>query len=147
MKKKLSYSGRDLLLPIAGATLIAFQETGLTGLVFEDEESVRSLIQLEDELQITDADGSRTLPGTKPGTGFWRADLERLNYLLGCRLTAAVARQDGCLSIEFATGERLEIKSTTGYEAWHFRCPAPNTTSSQHPISVHGDHGRLIVFS
>ncbi|KAA0135894.1 hypothetical protein FYZ48_17345 [Gimesia chilikensis] len=92
--KTLSYSGRDLLLPLAGDTRIAFQETGLTGLVFADEEAVRSLIEFEDELQITDVDGSRTLRGTKPGAGYWRADLERLDYLLGYRLTSAVARHD-----------------------------------------------------
>lgn len=145
--KKICYHGRDLILPLAGDTLIAFQQTGLTGLIFEDQDSVRSLIQLEDELRVTDANGSRTLRGTKPGTGFWRADLERLDYLLGCRLKAAVARHDGCLSLEFETGERLEVESTTGYEAWHFQCPAPNTTSRQSLISVHGDHGSLIVFS
>ncbi|QGQ23755.1 hypothetical protein F1728_14145 [Gimesia benthica] len=145
--KTLSYSGRDLLLPLAGDTLIAFQETGLTGLVFADEEAVRSLIEFEDELQITDIDGSRTLRGTKPGAGFWRSDLERLDYLLGYRLTSAVARNDGCLTLEFETGVRLEVQSTTGYEAWHFQCPLSQTSTKQHPISVYGDHGKLIISS
>ncbi|WP_417386750.1 DUF6188 family protein [Gimesia sp.] len=145
--KRITSSGRNLLLPIAGDTLIAFQETGLTGLIFEDEESVRSLIQFEDELQISDANGSRTLCGTKPGAGFWRADLNRLNYLLGFRLTSAVAQPDGCLILEFETGTRLEVQSTTGYEAWHFQCPVSQSSTKQQLISVHGDHGRLIVFS
>ncbi|QDT24671.1 DUF6188 family protein [Gimesia chilikensis] len=145
--KTLSYSGRNLLLPLAGDTLIAFQETGLTGLVFADEEAVRSLIEFEDELQITDVDGSRTLRGTKPGAGFWRADLERLDYLLGYRLMSAIARHDGCLTLEFETGARLEVQSTTGYEAWHFQCPLPQTSTKQHPISVYGDHGKLIISS
>ncbi|QDT88346.1 DUF6188 family protein [Gimesia chilikensis] len=145
--KTLSYSGRNLLLPLAGDTLIAFQETGLTGMVFEDTESVRSLIQFEDELQITDLYGSRTLHGTKPGDGFWHAELERLNYLIGFRLASAVARNDGCLTLEFETGVRLEVQSTTGYEAWHFQCPLPQTSTKQHPISVYGDHGKLIISS
>ncbi|MEQ9071287.1 MAG: DUF6188 family protein [Gimesia chilikensis] len=145
--KTLSYSGRNLLLPLAGDTLIAFQETGLTGLVFADEEAVRSLIEFEDELQITDVDGSRTLRGTKPGAGFWRADLERLDYLLGYRLMSAIARHDGCLTLEFETGVHLEVQSTTGYEAWHFQCPLPQTSTKLHPISVYGDHGKLIISS
>lgn len=145
--KTLSYSGRNLLLPLAGDTLIAFQETGLTGMVFEDTESVRSLIQFEDELQITDLYGSRTLHGTKPGDGFWHAELERLNYLIGFRLASAVARNDGCLTLEFETGVRLEVQSTTGYEAWHFQCPLPQTSTKQHPISVYGDHGKRIISS
>ena len=145
--KTLSYSGRDLLLPLAGDMLVAFQKTGLTGLVFEDNESVRSLIQFEDELQITDLYGSRTLRGTKPGAGFWRADLERLDYLLGYRLMSAVARHDGYFTLEFETGVHLEVQSTTGYEAWHFQCPLPQTSTKQHPISVYGDHGKLIISS
>ncbi len=145
--KTLSYSGRDLLLPLAGDTLIAFQEAGLTGMVFEDTESVRSLIQFEDKLQITDLYGSRTLRGTKPGDGFWHAELERLNYLIGFRLASAVARNDGCLTLEFETGVRLEVQSTTGYEAWHFQCPLSQTSTKQHPISVYGDHGKLIISS
>ena len=142
--KTLSFNGRDLLLPIVGDTLIAFQETGLTGLVFEDEDAVRSLIQFEDELQITDIDGSRTLRGTKPGTGFWRADLERLDYLLGFRLTSAVARHTGCLNLEFETGVRVDVQSTTGYEAWHFLCPVPGTSQGSATITVHGTQGALI---
>lgn len=142
--KTLSYSGRDLLLPLAGDTLIAFQKTGLTGLVFEDEEAMRSLIEFEDELQITDIDGSRTLRGTKPGAGFWRADLERLDYLLGCRLTSAIARHDGCLTLEFETGVRLDVQSTTGYEAWHFQCPVPGMSQGSATVIVHGTQGALI---
>lgn len=145
--KTLNYSGHDLILPIADDTLIAFQEAGLTGMVFEDTESVRSLIQFEDELQITDIDGSHTLRGTKGGAGFWRSDLERLDYLLGYRLTSAIARHDGCLALEFETGVHLEVQSTTGYEAWHFQCPLPQTSTKQHPISVYGDHGKLIISS
>lgn len=82
--------------------------------------------------------------GTKPGKGFWRVDLHRLDYLIGNRVKDAVARYNGCLILSFETGERLEIESTTGYEAWHFQYPRPHTRSVKHPISVHGAQGFLI---
>jgi hypothetical protein len=145
--KKLCNRGHDIILPIEGDTLVSFCDTGLTGMVFESQDSEQSLIQFEDELRIIDSDSSRILKGTKPGKGFWRADLHRLDYLIGIRLKEAVVRHDGCLILFFETGERLEIESTTGYEAWHFQYPRPHTRSVRHPISVHGDHGSLVVFS
>ncbi|WP_339730350.1 DUF6188 family protein [uncultured Gimesia sp.] len=142
--KKLCKRGRDIILPIGSDTLVSFCDTGLTGMIFESQDSEQSLILFEDELRIIDSDNSRIIHGTKPGKGFWHADLHRLDHLIGIQLKEAVARHDGCLILIFETGERLEIESTTGYEAWHFQYPRPDTRTVRHLISVHGTHGSLI---
>lgn len=105
------------------------------------------MIQIADELRVVNSDSSRTIRGTKPGENYWPADLRSLNYLIGFQLTEAIAKHDGCLILAFETEERIEIESTTGYEAWHFYCPRPGTRKSRRQMSVHGTYGSLICFS
>jgi hypothetical protein len=135
MSKKLVQRGRHLVLPIVGDTVRELKLGRLTTVVFSAESSVESELQIEEAITLIRGHHELTLEGSKPG-GTWNPKaLGPLLDLIGCRVVDALAEQEGLLRITFSNGLVMEIRPSTGYEAWHFHSP---------PITLRGAGGRLL---
>jgi hypothetical protein len=87
------------------------------------------------------------LEGSKPRKTFNPKELAPLLELLGCEVTDAVAMEDGQLVLAFSNQQVLDVRSSTGYEAWHFQYPRPGRPvggKRGNSIAVTGAHGHLI---
>ncbi len=148
LAKRLISRGSDLILPIVGDVLssVRLSLDCLPALIFQDEEKNRSELTVEDSIVLGQGDSEQILTGSKPGKTFAPSTLAPLIELLGLQIVDAVAKRNGRLIITFSDQIRLEVTSTTGYEAWHFVYPSQLHHPKQkvRQISLHGAYGRII---
>lgn len=137
------------MLPIVGDTLaeVCLGTSRLAALVFKAEDGSEAELTVEDTITLIRGGQEHRLGGSKPGVSFNPKELAPLLELLGSEVTDAVAEKEGRLGITFSNQFVLEVMSSTGYEAWHFRYPRPGRPHGDEwgkAIVVTGVHGRLI---
>jgi hypothetical protein len=143
MRKVFTQQGRHTVLPIVGDTVaeICIAAHRGPGIIIADAERHESIIELADRFSIGRGTDMQTVEHDRPNL------LAPLLELVGASVAAAIAFADGRLELTFSNALKLEIGSTTGYEAWHFQFPRPGRPPggdvASH-ISLHGADGHLI---
>jgi hypothetical protein len=148
MRKMLGREGRRTLLPIIGDTVVAvcISTNQDPELVFCDPDGQQSMIRLSDRFSIGRGLSNVVIEKFSCSARSDPTSLSPLLGLLGSQVTGATAFQDGRLELSFSNSLKLEVFSTTGYEAWHFQYPRPGRPPGgdlSNPISVHGADGHL----
>jgi hypothetical protein len=143
MRKALIQRGRHTVLPIVGDTVAEICIAAHRGpaIIVVDADRNESIIELSDRFTIERSAEIRMIEYNQANR------LSPLLELVGATITAAIARAEGRLELAFSNALRLEIGSTTGYEAWHFQFPRPGRPPGgdvANHISVHGADGHLI---
>ncbi len=147
MSKKLVKRGRHTVLPITPDILVELQLGQMTTLVFRAGDGSESELRIEDRIVLSRGTHELVLEGSKMGESFNPRELGPLLELLGCEVEDAIAEHDGLLSIRFSNQLTLAIRSTTGYEAWHFQSPRPGRPAGGPTgkfVGLSGGPGRLL---
>jgi hypothetical protein len=147
--RKLTHRGLHKVLPIVGDTLveISLSTCRLPVLVFKAEDGSEAELTIEECITLTHGNQERHLVGSKPGALFNPKELAPLLQLLGGEVKDALAKSDGHLTIAFSNATTIDVKSTDGYEAWHFHYPRPGRPVGgklSQSISLIGASGHLI---
>ncbi len=143
MRKVFTRQGRRTFLPIVGDTVIAICVSSQHGpqIIVADANHQQSIIELADQIHIGRGTDMNTIDPNQP------IQLSPLLELVRTQVTVAMAHANGRLELEFSNTMKLEVHSTTGYEAWHFQFPRPGRPLSgdvASHISIHGADGHLI---
>lgn len=141
-RKKLTPLGRNTRLPVVGDTVIGIcvSANHAPEVILADASGHESVVELFDRFSIGRGTEMMIVHHDRPSM------MSPLLELVGASVTEATAFADGRLELSFSNSLRIEITSTTGYEAWHFQYPRPGRPpggdTSNH-LSTSGAHGRL----
>lgn len=98
-------------LDLAGRTVDRLELSTVLDLAFSDG----SMLRVENDLQITGADGAVTR--ADPAAP---ASMAPVLALLHAEVVTAAASDDGGLDIGFTDGTRIRVEPDDSYEAWSF---------------------------
>ncbi len=143
MQKRLTLRGRHTILPIVGDTVVEIHVSAHRGpvIILADVDGRESMIELADQFTIGRGIDLRAIEHQHA------TQLSPLLELVGATVTEALASAEGRLELVFSNAMRLEVASTTGYEAWHYQYPRPGRPPSgdiANAISLHGGAERLL---
>lgn len=142
MPKVFTQQGRHTGLPIVGDTVAEVCIASHRGpaIIFADAGRQESIIEVADQFSIGRGTEMCTVPHDQPHL------LSPLLELVDATVAGATAHADGRLRVEFSNRMRMEVASTTGFEAWHFQFPRPGRPpggDAANHISIHGSDGQL----
>ena len=137
------------MLPILGDTLVEVRINTccLPALFFKAEDESEAELTFEDCITLKSGNEERLLQGSKPGITFNPKGLAPLLELLGSQVTDAMAEKNGHLRVTFSNKIVLSVRSSDGYEAWHFQYPRSGRVIGSNVdrfVSLTGADGHLV---